>query len=140
MRAQINGQVSFWYADTGGIPQYRDPLQGDTDADVCVVGAGFTGLWTCYYLKKADPTLRIAVLEKAFAGFGASGPNGGGLSGGLGGAREKYLASAPRGGVIDRGRAMSGTVEEVLSVAPAERTDADIRRTDALTFAATPAQ
>jgi glycine/D-amino acid oxidase-like deaminating enzyme len=140
MKVSKNGEVSFWYADMGGIPEYRSPLRGDTDADVCVVGGGYTGLWTCYYLKKADPALRIAVLEKEFAGFGASGRNGGWLSGGLDWPRDKYLTTATRGGVIDMERAMIGTVDEVIAVAAAEEIDADIRRTDALTFAATPAQ
>ncbi len=55
----------------------RPPLDGDLDVDVAIVGAGFTGLWTAYYLAEADPTLRIAVLEAEVAGFGASGRNGG---------------------------------------------------------------
>jgi hypothetical protein len=46
--------------------------------DVAIVGGGFTGLWTAYYLKRADPTLEVAVIEREFAGFGASGRNGGG--------------------------------------------------------------
>ena len=50
---------------------------GDLDADVVIVGAGYTGLWTAYYLSVADPGLRIAVLEAQIAGFGASGRNGG---------------------------------------------------------------
>jgi glycine/D-amino acid oxidase-like deaminating enzyme len=45
--------------------------------DVCIVGAGFTGLWTAYSLACADPTLRIVLLEREVAGFGASGRNGG---------------------------------------------------------------
>ena len=53
------------------------PLPGDRDADVAIVGAGFTGLWTAYYLAKADPSLRVVVLEREVAGFGASGRNGG---------------------------------------------------------------
>ena len=57
------------------------PLPGDLDADVAIVGGGLTGLWTAYYLKMASPALRIAVLEKEFAGFGASGRNGGWLTG-----------------------------------------------------------
>ncbi len=52
-------------------------LNADIDVDVAIVGAGFTGLWTAYYLAAADPTLRIAVLESEIAGFGASGRNGG---------------------------------------------------------------
>lgn len=55
----------------------RYPLAGDATADVAIVGAGFTGLWTAYYLKEADPTLEVVVLEAEHVGFGASGRNGG---------------------------------------------------------------
>jgi glycine/D-amino acid oxidase-like deaminating enzyme len=140
MEARANGEVSFWYADMGGLPDYRPALTGDADADVCIVGGGYTGLWTAYYLKKGDPGLRIIVLEKEFAGFGASGRNGGWLSGGLSWDRETFLASGTRGGVIDLQRALIGAVEEVIGVADAEGIDADIRRTDTLTVAASPAQ
>src|SRR5680860_1005864 len=58
----------------------RAALPGPLDVDVAIVGGGFTGLWTAYYLAKADPRLRIAVLEKDIVGFGASGRNGGWVS------------------------------------------------------------
>ncbi|MDX3926126.1 MAG: FAD-binding oxidoreductase [Shinella sp.] len=135
MQVKRNGDISFWYADIGGIPSPRPPLAGDTEVDVAIVGAGFTGLWTAYYLKKAEPSIRIAVLEREFAGFGASGRNGGWLSGGFGWSREKYLRTSSRQGVIDMQRAMAGTVDEVISVAEAEGIDADIRRVDNLTVA-----
>ncbi|SFT84028.1 FAD-binding oxidoreductase [Mesorhizobium sp. YR577] len=134
MDAKVNGNVSFWYADIG-LPAFRAPLPGDLEADVCIVGAGYTGLWTAYYLKKADPSIRIAIVEKEFAGFGASGRNGGWLSGGFGWSREKYLKTSTRGAVIDMQRAMYGTVEEVISVTEAEGIDADILRTDNITVA-----
>lgn len=67
------GDVSFWYRDIGGTPPKRAPLDGDAAADICIIGAGYTGLWAAYYLKKADPTLDILIVEKEFAGFGASG-------------------------------------------------------------------
>jgi glycine/D-amino acid oxidase-like deaminating enzyme len=53
------------------------PLETSTTADVAIVGAGFTGLWTAYYLLQALPGIRIALVEKHVAGFGASGRNGG---------------------------------------------------------------
>jgi glycine/D-amino acid oxidase-like deaminating enzyme len=55
----------------------RAPLDGDTTADVVIVGAGLTGLWTAYYLHEADPSLDVLVVEQEVAGFGASGRNGG---------------------------------------------------------------
>src|SRR5680860_239747 len=72
--------ISMWMDTVDGDLSPRPPLGGDIDVDVAIVGAGYTGLWTAYYLKRADPSLRIAILEKEFAGFGASGRNGGWLS------------------------------------------------------------
>ncbi|MBE7184059.1 MAG: FAD-dependent oxidoreductase [Methylobacterium mesophilicum] len=135
MQAQRNGDISFWYADLGGTPTPRAPLPGDTAVDVAIVGAGYTGLWTAYYLKQARPDLRIAVLEREWAGFGASGRNGGWLSGGFGWSREKYLKTSTRQGVKDMQKAMAGTVDEVIRVAEHEGIDADIRRVGNLTVA-----
>ena len=47
------------------------------DADVAIVGAGYTGLWTAVALKRAEPTLRVCIVERDSVGFGASGRNGG---------------------------------------------------------------
>ncbi|WLS11125.1 FAD-binding oxidoreductase (plasmid) [Shinella sumterensis] len=135
MDVKTNGNISFWYADIGGLPQKRSPLPGDRTADVCIIGAGYTGLWTAYYLKKANPSLDIVVVEREFAGFGASGRNGGWLSGGFGWSREKYLKTSTRGAVVDMQRAMAGTVDEVIRVAETEGIDADILRADNLTVA-----
>jgi glycine/D-amino acid oxidase-like deaminating enzyme len=134
------GDVSFWYADLGGLPQKRPPLDGDTSVDVCIIGAGYTGLWSAWYLTQADPTLRILILEKEFAGFGASGRNGGWLTGGFAWSHEKYLSTGTPEGVRAMVQAMNGTVDEVIRVADLEGIDADIRRTDELMVAVTPAQ
>lgn len=138
--AKMNGEISFWYADIGGVPGYRAALPGNTTADICIVGAGYTGLWTAYYLRKADPSLRIVIVEKEFAGFGASGRNGGWLSGGFSWSKEKYLSSSSRASVIAMERAMAGTVDEVLSVAESEGIDADLIRVDNLLVATNQAQ
>lgn len=140
MDVKINGGVSFWYADMGGLPACRAPLPGDIDVDVCIVGAGFTGLWTAYYLKKAQPSLSVAVIEKEFAGFGASGRNGGWCSGSFDWNRDRYLSSGSRAGVIALERQLRSTVDEVIRVCEREGIDADILRTDCLTFACSPAQ
>ena len=55
----------------------REPLAGDAEADVAVVGGGYTGLWTALELKRRDPSLRVTVLEAAHVGWGPSGRNGG---------------------------------------------------------------
>jgi glycine/D-amino acid oxidase-like deaminating enzyme len=68
--------VSFWLETSGDDLTPRPPLDGSSDADIAILGAGMTGLWTAYYLKKRDPSLRIVVIEREVAGFGASGRNG----------------------------------------------------------------
>lgn len=55
----------------------RAHLTTETDADIAIIGGGFTGLWSAYYLKALDPSLRIVIVEAERIGFGASGRNGG---------------------------------------------------------------
>jgi glycine/D-amino acid oxidase-like deaminating enzyme len=68
---------SMWLQECGEDLTPRPALPGDTAADVAIVGAGFTGLWTAYHLLRHDPALRVVVLEREIAGWGASGRNGG---------------------------------------------------------------
>ncbi len=133
------GNVSHWYADIG-MPQPRAGLAGDTTADVCIIGAGYTGLWTAHYLKLASPDLDVLIVEKEFAGFGASGRNGGWLTGGFAWNHRRYLATSSEAQVRAMVQAMNGTVDEVIRVAEAHQIDADILRTDELMVATTPAQ
>ncbi|MEU0336575.1 FAD-dependent oxidoreductase [Streptomyces sp. NPDC006193] len=134
----VNGGISFWYADDG-LPAVREPLPGDASADVVIVGGGYTGLWTAYYLKKAAPFLRITVLEQAFCGYGASGRNGGWLYNGVAG-RDRYARLHGRDAAVRLQRAMNDTVAEVVAVAAAEGIDADVHRGGVLEVATTPAQ
>src|ERR1700685_3465298 len=68
---------SFWLEDSGESLTPRPALTRSTDVDVAILGAGYSGLWTAYYLLLHEPQLRVAVVEKEIAGFGASGRNGG---------------------------------------------------------------
>lgn len=135
----INGGVSFWYRAIGW-PDPRPALPGDLDADVCIVGAGLTGLWAAHYLSEAQPDLRIVILERDFAGFGASGRNGGWLSAELAGKRDAYAATHGHQGVVDLMRAMRGAVDEVIAVATAKGIDADIAKDGLLHVARNRAQ
>ncbi|MFF3451071.1 NAD(P)/FAD-dependent oxidoreductase [Streptomyces sp. NPDC002667] len=134
----VNGGVSFWYADDG-LPAPREPLPGDATADVVVVGGGYTGLWTAYYLKKAAPSLRVTVLEQKFCGYGASGRNGGWLYNGIAG-RDRYARLYGRDAAVRLQRAMNDTVDEVVRVAAEEGVEADIHQGGVLEVAYTPAQ
>ena len=68
--------VSFWLETSGDDLAPRPALDGSVDADVAILGAGLTGLWTAWYLARRDPSLRILIVEREIAGFGASGRNG----------------------------------------------------------------
>ena len=91
----------------------RPSLPGNITADVAIVGAGFTGLWTAHYLRQADPTIRIAVLERNIAGFGASGRNGGWSSAILPMSLETISAAHGRDAAIRMQREMYDSVDEV---------------------------
>ncbi|MEU7409611.1 FAD-dependent oxidoreductase [Streptomyces sp. NPDC042638] len=134
----VNGGISFWYADDG-LPAVREPLSGDASADVVIVGGGYTGLWTAYYLKKAAPFLRITVLEQKFCGYGASGRNGGWLYNGIAG-RDRYAKLHGHEAAVRLQKAMNDTVAEVIAVAEAEGVDADVHQGGVLEVATTPAQ
>lgn len=134
----VNGGISFWYADDG-LPAAREPLGGDASADVVIVGGGYTGLWTAYYLKQAVPFLRITVLEQKFCGYGASGRNGGWLYNGIAG-RDRYAKLHGHEAAVRLQRAMNDTVDEVIRVAEAEGFDAGIHKGGVLEVARTPSQ
>ncbi len=118
----------------------RPALSGPLDVDVAIVGAGFTGLWTAYYLKAADPHLRVAILEREIAGFGASGRNGGWCHTTFPGSREAAAKTHGRQAVIDQQRALHATVAEIARVVDEERIDARFHVGGQLDLALTPVQ
>lgn len=130
-----NGDTSFWFRDTG-MPRPRPSLPGPTQVDVAIVGAGLTGLWTAYYLAASAPELSIAVIEKHFAGFGASGRNGGWLSGEPAGQFRRYARAHGADNARALQKHMFSTIDEVLSVCRQENILADIEK-DGLIHVAT---
>jgi glycine/D-amino acid oxidase-like deaminating enzyme len=95
------------------------PSSDANDFDVAIVGAGFTGLWTAWYLKQRDPSVRVVVLEREQIGFGASGRNGGWCSALLPMGLDR-IASRTGAAVATRfQRAMHATVGEIESFAAA---------------------
>ena len=116
-------KLSFWHETVPGSLEPADRLTGDLEADVAIAGAGYTGLWTAYYLSLADPGLTIAVCERDIAGFGASGRNGGWCSALFPASLAKLERMAGREAAIAQHRAMQQTVDEVGRVAAAEGID-----------------
>jgi glycine/D-amino acid oxidase-like deaminating enzyme len=115
--------LSLWLDSVPSPLAPADPLPGDLDVDVAIAGAGFTGLWTAYYLASAQPGLRIAVCEAEIAGFGASGRNGGWCSALFPASLAKLTRMAGRDAAIAMYRAMQRCVDEVGRVVAAEGID-----------------
>jgi glycine/D-amino acid oxidase-like deaminating enzyme len=119
----------LWHETTPTDWTPRPALHGDVDADVAIVGAGYTGLWTAYYLSQADPSLRIAIVEAEVAGFGASGRNGGWCS-----------ALFPKALGEAQDAAMRASVDEVQRVTLAEGIDCHFAKGGTIVLARNKAQ
>jgi glycine/D-amino acid oxidase-like deaminating enzyme len=115
--------MSLWLSNVDDDLTPRAPLESDLDVDVAIVGAGYTGLWTAYYLTEIQPSVRVAILEAEFAGYGASGRNGGWCSAlfpqSLSALSHRYGQSA----ALSVHRALQSTVDEVGRVASVEGID-----------------
>jgi glycine/D-amino acid oxidase-like deaminating enzyme len=131
------GELGYWWRSLGGARATHAPLAGSAEADVAIVGGGFTGLWAAYYLARADPSLRIVLLERELLGFGASGRNGGWISGFFSGPPRAYSGGASYAALQ---RAMFATVEEILGVVAEHGIDADVHKGGELAVAIGPAQ
>ena len=134
--------LSLWHATCGEELLPRPALPGSVEVDVAVVGAGFTGLWTAYYLKQIDPSLRVAILESHIAGFGASGRNGGWVSALFPASRAK-LASLPgssRAGAVALTSHLRQTIDEIGRVADEEGIDCSYAKGGTIVFARSPSQ
>lgn len=91
------------------------PLDGDLDVDVVIVGAGLTGLWTAWYLRSTDSSLRVAVVEQETIGFGASGRNGGWCSALLPMSHDRLAARHGAAAALRMQRAMHDNVTAIGS-------------------------
>jgi len=132
--------LSLWLETVPGSLEPRPGLTGDMAVDVAIVGAGYTGLWTAYYLLAADPSLRVAVLESEIAGFGASGRNGGWCSALYPVGISSLAAEAGRDAAIAQHQAIHGALAEVARVCAVEGIDADLAMGGTIVLARSAAQ
>src|SRR5207248_11442856 len=114
-----------------GLPQPLTPrpaLETSAECDVAIVGAGFTGLWTAYYLARRRPELRVTVVEREIAGYGPSGRNGGWVSSGISGSASVYRRRHGQDAVFRAERETEATVDEIGEVAAREGIDCGYRK------------
>jgi len=132
--------TSFWLETCGDDLTPRPALDGSIAVDVAILGAGYSGLWTAYYLLARRPSLKVAILERAIAGFGASGRNGSWCTAHFpvspGAIAEKY----GRDKAVALYRAMADSVDEVARIAASEKFDIQFVKGGALSVARGPQQ
>ena len=133
-------RYSYWLETVDDDLTPRPPLDGSVTVDVAILGAGLTGLWTAYYLLNADPSLRVAVVEREIAGFGASGRNGGWLSPGLSVSLPELERRFGTDAAVRLYRSMVDTVQESLRVLEVEGIDAQQEQAGSIRMARGPQQ
>ncbi|MBJ7608267.1 MAG: FAD-dependent oxidoreductase [Candidatus Dormibacteraeota bacterium] len=133
--------VSLWLDTVDDDLSVRAALDGDSEVDVVIVGAGFTGLWTAYSLLRSRPSLRVLVIERHIAGYGASGRNGGWASDLFPVSWERVARAA---GSDESARALHQAlvdgIDDIDATLEREHIDADLRRGGSLFVARTPLQ
>jgi glycine/D-amino acid oxidase-like deaminating enzyme len=133
-------RLSLWWDGVDSPRARRAGLAGDADVDVVIVGGGFTGLWTAFYLTRSSPDIRIVIIEREMVGFGASGRNGGWCSALFAASIDRLDRRCGPGTGARMHRAMVATVDEIQRVCAAESIDCGLARGGTVTLARTPAQ
>jgi glycine/D-amino acid oxidase-like deaminating enzyme len=128
-----------WWLDEAGRQAAAPKLEGDITADVCIVGGGFTGLWTALALKERVPSLQIVLVESEICGAGPSGRNGGFLHGYWAGLAD-LLPLLGRESALQLARAAEQIVPAVRSLCESRGEDVWLRESGMLMVSASPSQ
>jgi glycine/D-amino acid oxidase-like deaminating enzyme len=131
---------SYWLQSCGDDLTPRPRLNGTVDADIAILGAGYSGLWTAWYLLDRNPNLKIVILEREIAGFGASGRNGGWCTSGFPTSLDQIEKKYGRSQAIATHEAMTGAVAEVGRVTEEQGIDIDWQKSGTLMTARGTAQ
>jgi len=131
-------QACFWLAERRR--ESDPPLVGRREADVAVIGAGFTGLWTAIFLKRLDPKLEVVVLEQGIAAYGASGRNAGMVGESIDHSHGLAIAHFGRDEAARLARLGVENLESLLRFLEENRIDCDLERTGQLHVALLPSQ
>jgi glycine/D-amino acid oxidase-like deaminating enzyme len=132
--------VSFWLNDAGESLTPRPALQRSEDVDIAILGGGYSGLWTAYYLLRTHPGLRVAIVEKEIVGYGGSGRNGGWCSPRFpvsAAALHKRFGESAAQATLS---AVQASVDEIQIICAQENIDANFRAGGTLTLARSAAQ
>ena len=120
-----DGVNCYWHESISSSLVDRSSVNTNLDVDIAIVGAGYSGLWTAYYLKQLQPDARIAVIEANHVGFGASGRNGGWCSGFLPMTLSEIEKQHDRQQAIDMYQQSFATLNEIEEIINLENIDCD---------------
>ena len=137
---ETNQPLSLWHDDPSLTPLKTAQMKGDFSADVAIVGAGYTGLWTAYFLLKQNPSLTVAICEAEEVGYGASGRNGGWCSALFPASMKKIASLSSRDEAIRLQRAMNDSIAEMGAIISAEKIDCDWKQGGYVSLARNAAQ
>jgi len=114
---------------------YRKPISKNDSFDVVVIGAGFSGLWSAFHLKQFQPNLKIAILEKEYVGFGASGRNGGWASAEYPTSSNRLIKENGLESYKNLRTAITKSIDEIGEIAKSNNWQIDYAKGGALVFA-----
>ena len=114
---------------------YRKPISKNDSFDVVVIGAGFSGLWSAFHLKQFQPNLKIAILEKEYVGFGASGRNGGWASAEYPTSSNRLIKENGLKSYKNLRTAITKSIDEIGEIAKSNNWQIDYAKGGALVFA-----
>jgi glycine/D-amino acid oxidase-like deaminating enzyme len=137
---RVTNPASLWHDDPSLKPFRSKPLGGNIDVDVAIVGAGYTGLWTAYFLLKSNPTLTVALFESKTVGFGASGRNGGWCSALFPASMKKIASLSSRDEAVRLQRTMNASIAEMGDIVRAEKIDCEWKQGGYVSLARNEAQ
>ena len=134
--------VSFWFSELIDRKDLAWPTMvqqtEDIHADVCIVGAGYSGLWTAYELLSASPELNVVIIDAKYPGYGASGRNGGAVIPRINGSREFWGSIKGKAGTMALEKALVEAVDHVGHVIAQENIDCGYTKNGMLELARTP--
>lgn len=135
------GGISFWFRQIEEQDAHafepRATLTESIEADVCIVGAGYSGLYTAYYLLTEAPGTSVVLLDAEIAGYGASGRNGGAVIAQFNGSRAYWQKRGGRDGLLALEAAVRGAVDSVGELVAAEGIDCAFAKNGVLMAART---
>jgi len=114
---------------------YRKSISKNDSFDVVIIGAGFSGLWSAFHLKQFQPNLKIAIFEKEYVGFGASGRNGGWASAEYPTSSNRLIKENGLESYKNLRTAITKSIDEISEIAKSNNWQIDYAKGGALVFA-----